>query len=111
MNDDELEAALRRYRGIDPPASLRARVLVPGGPVRVPLTRLDWALAAATLLLTAGAAMTDPGLSDAAASEVQSAWETSVEELAATMGGGDGALAYAQMVVPRPELMPQGEEE
>jgi hypothetical protein len=27
------------------------------------------------------------------------------------MGGGDEARAYAQMVVPRPELTPQAEEE
>ena len=111
MNDDELEATLRRYKGIDPLASLRARVLAPRGPVRVPLTGLDWALVAAAVLLTVGAAMTDPDLSDAAVSEVQSAWEMSVEELAATMGGGDEALAYAQTVVPRPELTLQETEE
>ena len=110
MNDEELEATLRRYRGINPPAALRARVAARRGPVRVPLTRLDWALAAAALLLTAGAAMTDPDLSKAA-NEVQTAWEISVEQLAATMGGGEGALAYARMVVPRPVLTPQAEEE
>jgi hypothetical protein len=80
--------------------------------LRVPLTRLDWALAAAAILLTTGAAMTDPDLSNAAASETQSAWEMSVEELATTMGGGDEALAYAQTVVPRPVLTPPaGEDE
>ena len=111
MNDDELEVMLRRYKGVDPPASVRARVVTARGPRRVPLTRLDWVLAAAALLLTAGAALTDPDLSDTAVSEVQAAWEMSVAELAATMGGGDEALAYAQMVVPQPELMPPGEEE
>jgi hypothetical protein len=111
MNDDELEVMLRRYTGVDPPSSLRARVVTARGPLRVPLTRLDWVLVAAALLLTAGAALTDPDLSDVAVNDVQAAWEMSVEELAATMGGGDEARAYAQMVVPRPELTPQAEEE
>lgn len=111
MNDDELEATLRRFRGIDPEASLRLRVLGPRSQGRVPLTRLDWALVAAAVLLTAGAVVTDRDLSDAAVSEAQSAWEMSVEELAAAMGGGDEALAYAQLVVPWPGLMPPETEE
>ena len=104
MNDEELEQTLRRYRAADAHASLRARVLAPATNRRVPLTRWDWTLACTALGLIVLALGTDPDVSPAAASAAERAWELQVEELAASMGGGDEAVRYATLVLPRPSL-------
>lgn len=105
MNDDELEVRLRRYRGSDAPASLRTRVLTPKPPRLVALTVLDWGLVAAALVLVAVSLATSPELSDEVSTPTDAAWEASVEDLAAAIGGGEDAVRYARMVVPRPTLM------
>jgi len=51
MNDDDLEAALRRYRPAGPPADLRHRVVEVSAPAR--FSAREWSALAASLLLAA----------------------------------------------------------
>ena len=106
MTDDELEARLGRYAVAAAPPELRARV-VDGlrGQVRglVPITRLDWALGAAAAALVVAVALTDPG-SPQEANAAEVVWQADVRDVAASLGGGEDAVRYAQMVVARPDV-------
>ena len=51
MNDEDLEALLRRYRPVGPPASLRAAVVGANQPARVSVG--EWSAIAASMRLAA----------------------------------------------------------
>ena len=96
MNDEELEATLRRYRGIDPPVSLRTRVLSQRAPGRVAFTTMDWGLVAAAVVLIAVATVTGIDRPKPAPVSVDAALEVDVEGLARLIGGDEGAI-YARI--------------
>lgn len=104
MNDDELEVTLRRYKGIDPQASLRARVLATRQPRLVPVTRYDWCLLTAAAASMVLALASDVELSGPAVSEAEAERQLEVQALAAVIGGDD-AIRYAEMLVSQPPLM------
>jgi hypothetical protein len=90
MNDDELEAVLRRFRVAGPEPQLRELILRPGGP------SLFWGPAAAAAILVTWVAVhvwsTEPyrdPMRDAA-----------VRTISAALGGGADAMRYAEAAVP-----------
>ena len=90
MNDDELEAVLRRFRVGDPDPQLRELVLRPGGP-----SMLWGPAAAAAILLTWIAAHvwgTEPYRDPMR--------DIAVRTIGAALGGGDDAMTYAEAAVP-----------
>ena len=113
MNDDELEVTLQRYRGIEPPASLRARVLAAGQPRLVPVTGYDWCLLAATaaVVVLASASVTVTPPMEVPRSAAELAREDDVRTLASLIGSGDAAYAAAEELVPPLDGDPDAVEE
>lgn len=97
IDDNELESALRRYHPPDPRADLRRRVLdaasADQGPRDVPWF---WgpAAAAAILLLWFGVH------TSRVKPEPDPIRDAEVALISETLGGGEGAVRYAELIVP-----------
>jgi len=95
MNDEALEAALRRYRVADAPVELGETVMTATEARARPFSHVWGAAAAAAVLalwFAAHAATREP--------EADPAREAEVAFVAESLGGGEDALRYAQLVVP-----------
>jgi hypothetical protein len=101
-NDGSIEALLRRYRPVDPPAELRTRILAS---LREPPVRRAWpwmAAAAALLALTLAShaavgretAKADPAMRPAAETRARAA-----DELTEMLGGDDDARRLAEFIL------------
>jgi hypothetical protein len=99
MQDDEIEAALRRYRARDPRGDLRRRVLEAAATDIAP-REVAWfwgPLAAAAILVlwfTAHVSRIE--------AERDPLREADVARVAEALGGGEEAVRYAELIVPQP---------
>jgi hypothetical protein len=97
-HDDDLEGTLRRYRPRAPGADLRSRILA-AGEADAGRSRFEWiwgpAAAAAILVLwfAAHASQIEP--------EPDPLRDAEVAVIAEILGGGEDAIAYAELAVPR----------
>jgi hypothetical protein len=104
MTDEQIEAALNRYRPGAPSSSLRQRVLdAAARPDRVPLVAIDWSLAAVATLVIAVASFTGSDSRRESPSEIDNAWRQEVELLTVSAGGGAAARYFAELSLERPE--------
>ena len=97
MNDSEIEALLRKYRPVGPPAELRQRIL---GTTRVPRI-WPWASAAAALLVL-GLTFQFATRSETAAADLNlgpSAVARVTEDLTNMLGGDIRARELAEFIV------------
>jgi len=98
MNDEELEATLRRYRLVDPPADLGDSAIA-AAEARTRSYGHGWGAAAAAAVLAlwfaAHAASWEP--------QGDPARDAEVAFVADILGGGEDALRYAELAVPRRE--------
>jgi hypothetical protein len=102
VTDDELQTLLRRYRPVDPSASLHAAVLDASRSRSQPLDWLDVALvsAAAAVLLAVVITRAPGGLPTPQEAERARV----VNEMASSLGGGATAVRIAEMAVPPVEV-------
>jgi hypothetical protein len=111
MNDDQIEALLRRYRVAEPSADVKVNML--SGKRRmapVELTARDWAMAAVVVILVAIGVATEPDPYEAV-SAAEAAWVADVDAMAALIGGGPAATSIAEMTIPRPSFFEIEQEE
>lgn len=97
MDDQQVEAVLRRYRPAGPPQSLRERCLAPAREARV----WPWAATAAALLVIT-VAIDTAAASAVAGAEVVVAPDPMADviaELAETLGGDAAARRVAEQIV------------
>src|SRR6188472_2656599 len=95
MNDEQIEAALRRYQPTRPAPSLRT-LIVRGRPVRVALEWVDWALVAAAVSLMGAALWPSAG---EPGDPLSRAYQDRVEEVAEGLGGDVPARDMAVIVL------------
>jgi hypothetical protein len=104
MNDDQIEALLRRYRVGDPPSGVKVKALSGKRlPARVELTAPDWAMVAVVAILVALGVATEPAPYETV-SAAEAAWAAEVDAMAALIGGGTAATRIVEMTIPHPSV-------
>ena len=108
-DDDQLEAALRRYAVRSPRSSLREAVLSRRPPQLVSLTIVDWGMAAALAgLLVAMTIVDRPSLRPGG--EMDAVRAAQVQEISALLGGGPLAVRLAELAPAPPDAMDSASE-
>jgi hypothetical protein len=101
MNDDEMEAVLRRYAPPAPATELRQRILAQAGrPRLVPLRAWDWSLAAATIVLLLAGVATEPDQHTSAPPE-DASWSADVQQATQAIADDVWARQVSELLVPR----------